>query len=72
MFDWLKRLLHGNRRDEAAAKDGPGENKRKEKYRDEPGMITRTCKKCGKTADIPAGSTLAANAFLHCDEITLT
>lgn len=53
MFDWLKRLLHGNKRDEAAAKDGPGENKRKEKYRDEPGMITRTCKKCGKTFTLP-------------------
>ncbi len=31
-----------------------------------------TCKKCGKTAEISAGSTLAANAFLHCDEIHLT
>ena len=30
------------------------------------------CKKCGKHADIPTGSTIAANAFLHCDEITLT
>lgn len=29
------------------------------------------CKKCGHKAEIPAGSTLAANAFLHCDEIHL-
>ena len=34
--------------------------------------VTVRCKKCGKSAEIPAGSTLAANAFLHCDEITLT
>ena len=34
--------------------------------------VTVRCKKCGMSADIPAGSTLAANAFLHCDEITLT
>ncbi len=31
-----------------------------------------TCKKCGRKTDIPAGSTLAANAFLHSDDITLT
>ena len=30
------------------------------------------CKKCGRKASVSAGSTLAANAFLHCDEITLT
>lgn len=29
------------------------------------------CKKCLKEAEIPAGSTLAANAFLHTDEINL-
>ena len=29
------------------------------------------CKKCGKSAEIPAGSTIAANAFLHADEINL-
>lgn len=31
-----------------------------------------TCKKCNKKVEISAGSTLAANAFLHCDELTLT
>ena len=30
------------------------------------------CKKCGRKAEISAGSTIAANAFLHCDEINLT
>jgi len=30
------------------------------------------CKKCGRQVEIPAGSTLAANAFLHTDEINLT
>lgn len=30
------------------------------------------CRKCGREVAIPAGSTLAANAFLHCDEINLT
>lgn len=34
--------------------------------------VTVRCKKCGRRAVIPAGSTLAANAFLHTDEITLT
>lgn len=31
-----------------------------------------SCKRCRRHVDIPAGSTIAANAFLHCDEITLT
>ncbi len=31
-----------------------------------------TCKNCGRKVEIPAGSSLAANAFLHCDELTLT
>lgn len=30
------------------------------------------CKKCGAKATVPAGSTLAANAFLHTDHLTLT
>ncbi len=33
--------------------------------------VTIKCKKCGRSVAIPAGSTLAANAFLHTDEITL-
>ena len=31
-----------------------------------------TCKECGKSVEIPAGSSLAANAFLHTDELTLS
>lgn len=34
--------------------------------------VTVKCKKCGRSVEIPAGSTLAANAFLHTDEITLS
>lgn len=30
------------------------------------------CKKCGRKTTVPAGSTLAANAFLHTDHLTLT
>lgn len=30
------------------------------------------CKKCGGSVEIGAGSTLAANAFLHTDELTLS
>ncbi len=30
------------------------------------------CKKCGRSVKVSAGSTLAANAFLHTDELTLT
>ena len=31
-----------------------------------------TCKNCGRSVDMPIGSSIAANAFLHCDEITLS
>lgn len=31
-----------------------------------------TCKSCNRSVEIPAGSTLSANAFLHCDELTLS
>lgn len=34
--------------------------------------VSVTCKKCHRSVEIPAGSTIAANAFLHCDEITLS
>ena len=34
--------------------------------------VVVTCKRCGRSREIPAGSTLEANAFLHCDEIELT
>lgn len=33
--------------------------------------VTVRCKKCGRRIEIPAGSTIAANAFLHTDELTL-
>lgn len=33
--------------------------------------VILSCKKCGKKAEIDASSTIAANAFLHCDELHL-
>lgn len=34
--------------------------------------VILSCKKCGNKAEFDASSTIAANAFLHCDELTLT
>ncbi len=34
--------------------------------------VILNCKKCGRKAEIDASNTIAANAFLHCDELTLT
>ncbi|MBE6562179.1 MAG: hypothetical protein E7660_00415 [Ruminococcaceae bacterium] len=48
----------------------PGEGRYEVSVTDSSVIVT--CKECGKSVEIPAGSTLAANAFLHTDELTLS